>query len=105
MFDISVRKRLPTVCQKNRDAPHVTAEARAVHDVGDVVDQRLQQAAVLARVVLQIGVLDDAVGQGDVLARGLDGGALAAVDLVKEHLDACIEAGNLIAHMVSGAVL
>ena len=54
-------------------------EARAVDDVGTALEDRLQQQGVLARVVLEVGVLDD-----DDVARGFadaarDGGALALV--------------------------
>ena len=72
MFDSSVSSavadRVPEVQHPVRPAAE---EARAEHDVGVARLERLEQHAVLARVVLEVGVLDD-----DVLAGG--GGEAAA---------------------------
>ena len=65
----------------------VTQKARAVHDVGLALDERLQEPREFGRVVFVVRVLND-----DELARGvLEAGpqrpAFALVFLVEDHLD------------------
>ena len=80
-------------------------EARAVDHVGAVLQERAHQAGVVARVVLQVGVLEDdqvAGGRGDA---GADRGALALVLLVLDVADAVRVLGGELAQDLAGAVL
>ena len=64
-------------------------EARAIDDVGISLDQRFQQVRVLARIVLEVGVLDEA----ELAARLFDGVANSrALSLVSRAAD---DADNL----------
>ena len=59
--------------------------AIAVDDGGVPVEDRLQQARDVLRVVLQVGIEDDHVLTLGVVDGGLDGRALAGVALVGDH--------------------
>ena len=66
----------------------VAAEEPAAEDgVGLAVEDRLDDAGDLGRVVLEIGVLDDGDVAGHVPDRRLDRGALAHVALVEDGPD------------------
>ena len=54
-------------------------EARAIDGVSFPLQQRRQQASVFARIVFQIGILNDGELAGGVLDGGTDGGALTLI--------------------------
>ncbi len=93
MFDSSVSVRLPSECQKYRTrCGRPDEEARAEHDVGDAPFERLEQHVVLARVVLEVGVLDDDVlaaddGEGAAQCRPLAAVALRGSATAEDRRD------------------
>ncbi len=83
---MTVSVRLPTVWVRlmaDRVAAH---EAAAVDDGRAAFQQRFQQQHIVARIVLQVGILDDDDIAGGLLKAGAQRSALAAVDLVEEDL-------------------
>ena len=80
MFDSSVSGRLPSECQKYRHAVGTARqEAGPEHDVGLAGLQRLEHRAVVGRVVLEVGILDDHVLGRAAAKPCAQGGALAEV--------------------------
>ncbi len=67
------------------------------------LEQRLQQQGVFLRVVLEIGVLNEAEVALGMLDGGADSGAFALVYLVAEQADAGVAGGDF-AEDVPGAV-
>ena len=63
-------------------------EARAVDDVGTPFENGLQQHRVLARVVLEVGVLDDDDVAGGFADAASHRGALALVLALQQDADA-----------------
>ena len=63
-------------------------KARSVDDVGVAARDRLEQLRVLARVVLQVGVLDDDDVPLRIAEADRDRGALPLVRRLQEHPDA-----------------
>ena len=65
-------------------------ESRSVHDVRTPVENRLEQTRVVARVIFQIGVLN----QHDIAGRALEAlaqsGTLALVDRLEMHDDVLV---------------
>ena len=88
MLESRVSSRFATVCQKKRTRRGLPGEARAEDDVGVAVEDRLEQLRVLARIVLEVGVLDEGDVAGDVRHGRAHGGALALVALVVHHDEA-----------------
>jgi hypothetical protein len=80
-----VRNRLAAKCQKYSPV-RAAVEAVAEHDVGLVLEDGLEQQGVVARIVLEVGVLDEDDVAGHVSQPGADGGALALVTLVDDQL-------------------
>ena len=78
---------------EEQHAPRAAREARAVDHVGVALEDGRDQARVLARVVLEIGVLDDGDVAGHVRDRRPHRGALALVALVPDQHQA--EVGRL----------
>ena len=65
-------------------------EAAAENSIGLTVENRLNDAGNLGRVVLEIGVLDDGNIAGHVADGRMDRGALAHVAFVEDRPDAAI---------------
>ena len=76
-------------------------EARAVHDVGEIGGERLDEVVVLGRVVLEIGVLDEhEVGGGEREARA-QRSSLALVAILQHDADTLVGDAD---EQVTGAV-
>ena len=105
MFESVVSSLLPTECQKYRTRwPRGDAEeARPVDDVGFAVEDRANQLAVFARIVFEVGVLDDHHVAGRFAHAAPHRRALALVVRLKEDADAVLAVQLL--EDVAGAVL
>ena len=90
VFESSVRQLVPDGVPEIQHpmAARRAEKARAVDDVGVAVEDRLQQQRVLARVVLEVRVLDDDDVAGRFAKPARHRRALAAILRLKEHADA-----------------
>ena len=84
-------------------------EARAIDGIGFALQQRRQEAPVFARIVFQVGVLNDGELAGGMLDGCTDGGALAPIaGLPDEPQHAGVGRGDLFhdpGRAVCGAVV
>jgi hypothetical protein len=85
-FVTNVSSRFPSVVAEEEHAAGLaTGEAGAEHRVGALLLEDLHDAEDVARVVLEVRVVDDRDRAGRLRERGLDCGALAAVAIVLEE--------------------
>ena len=96
MFERSVSRPLPTRVPEVEHAVRLAAdEARAEHDVGLALEDRLHQPRVLARVVFEVGVLDDDHVAGRRGESRAQRGAFALILLMQDYpVDLCPPSGH-----------
>jgi hypothetical protein len=72
----------------------VPVEARAIHNVSDIVDKERPEPFPVRRIILEISVLDDQNVSSGGTESSSQGGALPAITLVKYRTDSgCRHAG------------
>ncbi len=79
-------------------------EAAAIDHRRAPFQQRLQQLDVVARVIFEVGVLNDNDVARGVFKAGAQGGALAAILLVKDNLQIGLRIGHPFTQNVTRAI-